>query len=63
MLEQETGGVIVAVIDKVMIDVKARISGVIAHKRVGSMIVGFVKYVAEVVIVVFGHGVHRPASH
>lgn len=63
MLEQETGGVVVAVIYKVMIDAEARISGAIAHKGVGSMIVGLVKYVTAVVIVVFGHGVHRPASH
>ena len=65
MLEQATGRVIVAVVYPVLTETQARSPIVIGDNCVGGLVVVFIKYVtrADIVLVILGHGIHRPAPH
>ena len=68
MLEQVTSCVVVAIIYVLSIGAEALSSIASSDKCVGSMVVGFVEYVAgvdgvDIVPVIPGHGIHRPAPH
>src|SRR5262245_22650283 len=65
MLEQKARRVVLAVVYVRSAESKTLYSIVVGDKTVRGMIVGLVEYIAvvNIVLIVLGHGIHRPAPH